>query len=159
MSLSDRQLERYARQVIIPGLGADGQERLLASRVAILGPVEQRAVAATYLSRAGVQVNETTEAVVDCVVACSIEQIDDTDLHAAAERAPCLIWYTLDGRSLTTGILRPYDGLRPSCRSRSVSDPIEPALAALAACDAAASAISVLLNWPSDDSTREHRFA
>ena len=37
MTLDDAALTRYARQVIIPGLGAAGQERLLAARVLVIG--------------------------------------------------------------------------------------------------------------------------
>ena len=35
--LSDENLERYARQVIMPQVGEDGQERLLASRMLVVG--------------------------------------------------------------------------------------------------------------------------
>ena len=35
--LSDANLERYARQVIMPDVGEDGQERLLAARVLVVG--------------------------------------------------------------------------------------------------------------------------
>ena len=35
--LSDENLERYARQVIMPEVGEDGQERLLAARVLVVG--------------------------------------------------------------------------------------------------------------------------
>ena len=35
--LSDSDLERYARQVIMPSIGEDGQEQLLAAKVLIVG--------------------------------------------------------------------------------------------------------------------------
>ena len=35
--LSDTDLERYARQVIMPHVGEDGQERLLAAKVLVVG--------------------------------------------------------------------------------------------------------------------------
>ena len=35
--LSDADLERYARQVIMPHIGEDGQERLLAAKVLVVG--------------------------------------------------------------------------------------------------------------------------
>ena len=35
--LNDDDLERYARQAIMPTIGEDGQERLLAARVLIVG--------------------------------------------------------------------------------------------------------------------------
>ena len=35
--LSDADLERYARQVVMPHIGEDGQERLLAAKVLVVG--------------------------------------------------------------------------------------------------------------------------
>ena len=35
--LSEADLERYARQVIMPHIGEDGQERLLAAKVLVVG--------------------------------------------------------------------------------------------------------------------------
>ncbi len=37
MRLSDAEIERYARQVVMPELGEDGQKKLLEARVLILG--------------------------------------------------------------------------------------------------------------------------
>jgi adenylyltransferase/sulfurtransferase len=47
-------LDRYARQVAFPGVGADGQRRLQASRVAIVGCGALGTVLANVLARAGV---------------------------------------------------------------------------------------------------------
>jgi len=52
--LTDAQVERYSRQVILPEVGGRGQERLLAARVALAGAGEAAAHAATLLGRAGV---------------------------------------------------------------------------------------------------------
>ena len=37
MALSNEQIERYSRQIIVPGVGSTGQERLLAARLVIAG--------------------------------------------------------------------------------------------------------------------------
>ena len=37
MDLSDRQIERYARNLILDEIGEDGQMKLLASKVLVLG--------------------------------------------------------------------------------------------------------------------------
>lgn len=47
-------LTRYARQTILPGIGEEGQRRLLASRLAILGCGATGTVLANHLARAGV---------------------------------------------------------------------------------------------------------
>jgi hypothetical protein len=54
--LSDTDIERYARQIVLPEVGGRGQERLLASRVAVLGGGRAASLAADLLRRAGVSV-------------------------------------------------------------------------------------------------------
>lgn len=46
--------ERYSRQVLFPGIGAEGQRRLLESRVAIVGCGATGSALASLLARAGV---------------------------------------------------------------------------------------------------------
>jgi hypothetical protein len=52
--LSDAQIERYSRQIVLPEVGAAGQERLLATRCAVLGEGPLAATAARYLVGAGI---------------------------------------------------------------------------------------------------------
>jgi hypothetical protein len=54
MVLTDTQIERYSRQIIVPGVGGRAQERLLASRVAILAARKDESGAIAYLAGAGV---------------------------------------------------------------------------------------------------------
>jgi hypothetical protein len=64
--LSDADVERYARQIVLPEIGGRGQERLLASRVRILGDGPASVHATDLLRRAGVQASDTKpSAVVD----------------------------------------------------------------------------------------------
>ena len=51
--LTDAQVERYSRQIILPEVGARGQERLLAARVAVHGDGAAAATATTLLAGAG----------------------------------------------------------------------------------------------------------
>ena len=46
--------DRYSRQVLFPGLGAEGQQRLMEARVAIVGCGATGSVLASLLARAGV---------------------------------------------------------------------------------------------------------
>lgn len=54
MSLSDEQLERYARHLILKEIGGQGQRKLLASHVAVIGAGGIGSPAIQYLAAAGV---------------------------------------------------------------------------------------------------------
>lgn len=54
MNLSNEQLERYCRQMILPGIGGAGQEKLLKSKVLVVGAGGLGSPVLTYLARAGV---------------------------------------------------------------------------------------------------------
>jgi hypothetical protein len=158
MSLGDSQLQRYARQVIIPGLGAEGQQRLLDARALVIGPARERDIAADYLARAGVGLADADDEHVDCIVACAVTTLTDTE-RAALEPHRCpIVWYSLNGRILLAGTLLRFDASAID-RIGYTDETTHPALASLAACDAAASAISILLGWSSSTNQRKWRFA
>lgn len=52
--LTDRELERYQRQIVLPGFGTEGQERLRNASVLVVGVGGLGSVAALYLVAAGV---------------------------------------------------------------------------------------------------------
>ncbi len=52
--MDDQQLLRYSRQIMLPAIGIEGQERLLASRVLVVGLGGLGAPVAMYLAAAGV---------------------------------------------------------------------------------------------------------
>lgn len=54
MTLTDDQLDRYARQIVLKEIGGEGQRRLLAARVTVIGAGGIGAPAIQYLAAAGV---------------------------------------------------------------------------------------------------------
>src|SRR5271163_5204799 len=54
MALTDAQIERYSRQIIVPRLGGRGQERILAARIVIAGNARDIAAPLAYMVGAGV---------------------------------------------------------------------------------------------------------
>lgn len=52
--LSDLQIDRYSRQIILPGVGGRGQERLLASSLAVVDAGGDAEVLLLYLAAAGI---------------------------------------------------------------------------------------------------------
>src|SRR5271168_4756355 len=54
MTLTDAQIDRYSRQIVVPRVGGRGQERLLAARMLIAGDARDIESPLAYLAGAGV---------------------------------------------------------------------------------------------------------
>jgi adenylyltransferase/sulfurtransferase len=54
MSFTEDQVRRYARHIILPGIGGDGQRKLMDAKVLLIGAGGLGSPAATYLAAAGV---------------------------------------------------------------------------------------------------------
>ena len=54
MTLTDAQIDRYSRQIIVPRIGGRGQERILAARMLLVGDARDIEAPRAYLAGAGV---------------------------------------------------------------------------------------------------------
>ena len=71
MSLNSEQMERYARHIALPGVGASGQEKLLRGSVLVVGVGGLGSPVAMYLAAAGIGTIGIADA----------DNVDRTNLH------------------------------------------------------------------------------
>lgn len=148
--LSDDRIEYFARQIIVPGIGANGQRRLCAAEVLVAGAAEGRRIAARYLRAAGVQVHDRMPPALrlDCVVVAGTCDITPERLRTLIESAPVIAWYSLDGRTLRGGLAdianpvpeRGLAGREPHRQDAQL-------LHRVGGADVATTAVSALLGW------------
>ena len=92
--LTDAQQERYARHLLLDGIGGDGQERLLSSRVRVRGTGGAARACALYLAAAGVGALALEEDVLGaelCALSPDLRLLDvgaDVDLEVAPADPP-----------------------------------------------------------------------
>ena len=78
--MTAEQMQRYARHTVLPGVGAEGQERIMASSALIVGAGGLGSPAALYLAAAGVGRIGLADA--DCV---SLSNLQRQVIHATAD--------------------------------------------------------------------------
>jgi hypothetical protein len=112
LKLSDAEIERYARQIVVPGIGAGGQARLCAARIVVVGEEPGARIAILYARALGCTVVPAGSLADAIIVAGRVD--DDTVSSAALVGAACpVIWYSLDGTQIRSGIVHPPDVFRP----------------------------------------------
>ena len=155
MKLTDADIERYARQIIVPGIGAGGQARLCAARIVVVGEEPGVRIATLYARALGCTVVPAGSAADAIIVAgCAA---DDPGSSAPLAGAACpVIWYSLDETQIRSGVVHPPDVLRPHT-VRAPATAATDVMHAIAACDAAGTAAAVILGW--SDCERESAVA
>src|SRR5271165_6129059 len=124
MSLSSEEVERYARQIVLRGVGGPGQIRLKAARALVVGAGGLGSPALHYLAGAGVgtlgildddvvalsnlhrQVIHGTDDVGRPKTASATEAIARLNPHVTVEAIPL----RLDAAN-ARGLIRPFDGV------------------------------------------------
>lgn len=113
--LTAEQLTRYARQLLLPTVGAEGQRRLLAARVAVVGAGGLGSPALLYLAGAGVGHLTVIDA----------DQVDATNLHRQVIHDHRSI-----GGAKTASAGARIRALNPDCAVREVRERLDPSNAA-----------------------------
>ena len=141
MTLTDAQVERYSRQIVLPEVGGRGQERLLGARVAVAGGGDVAAAVSDLLARAGVGVVDVHEPIPDVIVDLSGDAV--LGRRAQAMGRPVVLCTlagtrvtvtTLVGRQCVTCLPAPEPTAAVS--AGALAAPAVLALAALAASEA-----------------------
>ncbi|MFN2426315.1 MAG: hypothetical protein ABR587_07695 [Candidatus Binatia bacterium] len=141
--LDDETIARYARQIVIPGIGAAGQQKLLASHALVAGNERGCRQAELYLRSAGVRVVRSAGDAeeIDVVVAADVAALDAKTRAALVALAKPVCWYAVDEAGFTSGV-HPDAGM-PSATAVSITAP-DAALHDAAACEAASVACAIL---------------
>jgi len=139
--LTDAQIDRWSRQILLPEVGGRGQARLLAGRVRVTGDGPAAAVAIDLLRRAGVAVVSSTTPPADLVV-----DVGGTTRDAAAP----VVRVRLGGAAavVTTLVGRPCAACAPDDAPAASDDALLAAPAARAAGALAAGEALVALLVP-----------
>ncbi|MFN2378298.1 MAG: hypothetical protein ABR538_17345 [Candidatus Binatia bacterium] len=146
--LADDAIERYARQIVVPGIGAAGQERLLAATALVVGHERGCRQAALYLEAAGVRVLREAAcaegAKPDLVVVADAGVLDEGTRAALLRAASPLCWYATGPDGFSSGVHPASPLPSPASASGEPDDALHDA----AACDAASVACAILLGLP-----------
>ncbi|HYC57531.1 MAG TPA: hypothetical protein VEL28_21545 [Candidatus Binatia bacterium] len=146
MALSDEDIERYARQVVIPGIGASGQERLLQATVLVVGEsigVEQ---ASLYLRAAGAAVTGDARKDLRAVVVAGASTLDASSRQAVLQSGLPACWYEITEGGFVAGV-HPFAPMPDQGRARLAASPAL-LMHQAAACDAAATACAIIVGLP-----------
>jgi hypothetical protein len=139
--LDDHEIERYARQIVVPGIGAAGQEKLLNSTVLIVGHPRGCATAALFLRAAGVNViSELKYAASDAIVISDTNALDAATYSRLTSTGRPICWYALANDACITGIHPLSPVPLPVIGMTAGDSPLHDA----AASDAAAAACAIL---------------
>jgi hypothetical protein len=152
MTLTDSEIECYSRQIIVPGIGAGGQEKLCTARVAVVGEEAGRRIAKLYARALGCSV-VPAGASADVVIVAGCRDSDAGTSPSLAGAACPIVWYSLEGTRVVSGVVSPPDVLPPRTWPATHAATAE-VMHAIAACDAVATAAALILGW--EDCEREH---
>lgn len=147
MSLTDVEIDWFARQIVVPGIGAQGQRRILDASITIYGHPVGVEAAVSYAKGTGIRVSVEHDPEAACIVAAGIDDVDEHGLRTMHESPVPVVWYAIRNGTLTGGVstgTAPFPDPIPRDQTR----PAPAAAHRMAGCDAVGSAVCVILDWP-----------
>lgn len=146
--LGDDDLERYARQIVVPGIGAAGQARICSSRVVVTGDPEGVACTERYARAVGFRTGSHEAGPVACVLVAGASALDRRSPDSLLGLHCPTLWYELSPTGIRTGVIPPGSNSGEEEPQRPAGPPSgDPLLHQLAAADLVASAVGVVLDW------------
>ncbi len=156
MSLSNAELDHYARQVIIAELGAGGQEKLLAGRVLLVGQSQQQT--ALYLKATGLGVQAHNEdgldgtARPDLIAIAGATGLGAATLARLRDLGVPILWYAIKGTSIQHGLeSRGQEQICPDLEREALAsaspEQQDSALHAVAGADLATGCVALVAGW------------
>ena len=110
--MNDDQLLRYSRQIMLPSIGFEGQEKLLSSRVLIIGLGGLGSPVAMYLAAAGV----------GNLVLVDFDKVDLSNLQRQIAHTSARV-----GEAKVTSALQTLLALNPDCQVETIDHRLDPA--------------------------------
>ncbi len=144
MALVPADIDRYARQIIIPGVGLRGQERIMATHVVVLGSAPGREIALRYARATGFQAHADLARHFDAVIATDLRAISEGVRRAIEEHGRPIVWSAADGNRLRGGVHRPGEAWPPASITAA---PADAGIAFIAACETVATLVAWTLGW------------
>lgn len=110
--MNDHQLLRYSRQIMLPSIGFEGQEKLLSSRVLIIGLGGLGSPVAMYLAAAGV----------GNLVLVDFDKVDPSNLQRQIAHTSARV-----GEAKVTSARQTLLALNPDCQVETIDHRLDPA--------------------------------
>jgi hypothetical protein len=140
--LSDSDIERFARQIVVPDVGARGQERICASTVCILGDPVGAGCAEVLARATGFRTVRRLDDEVACILVAGIDNLASE--HLAAVDRPTF-WYEVTSGGLRFGSRAPGDSTAAAQSGEPGS--ADPLLHSLGAAELVSTAVAFVLGW------------
>lgn len=144
--LSEKDVEQYARQIVVPGVGVLGQERICACRVRVVGEPAGVSSVEAYALATGFKIATNADVPPACILVAGTHGLLPAVVQQIVNARCAILWYALTPEGVRAGRIAPGADAG-DLRRHTSSPPGDPLVHRLAAADLVASAIGLVLGW------------